>query len=216
MLMRGPIPLQRAHWILRAVAALLVAALLAPAIALADADPASDVLLGTSVFYPYAPPVSAATQKRLNAEAAAAVRAHFPIKVAIIGTPTDLGAVPNLFGKPQQYADFLDQEISFNSKQPLLVVMPQGYGTAGLPSAATQAARSLPSPGHGGEQLAQSSLAALPKLAGAAGHPIANVTPTSRGGSGGSSPALLVAIIAVVAIALTAAVIASRRRAGTR
>jgi hypothetical protein len=208
--------LLRPAWLVSTIAAVLAVASLAPASALADADPASDVLLGTSVFYPYAPPVSAATQKRLNAEAAAAARAHFPIKVAIIATPTDLGAVPNLFGKPQQYADFLDQEISFNSKQPLLVVMPEGYGTAGLPSAATQAARSLPSPGHVGEQLAQSSLAALPKLAGAAGHPIANVTPTSHGGSGGTSPALLVAIIAVVAIALTAAVIAIRRRAGAR
>ena len=33
--------------------------------------------------------------------------------------------------KPQQYAMFLDQEISFNGKQPLLVVMAAGYGSAG-------------------------------------------------------------------------------------
>ncbi len=201
---------------MRVIAAVLAAALLIPAGALADADPASDVLLGVSVFYPYSPPVSQAVQKRLNAEAVAAAHAHFPIKVAIIASPIDLGAIPNLFGKPQQYASFLDQEISFNTKQPLLVVMPAGYGTAGLPPAATAAARSLPSPGHGSAQLATSVLAALPKLATAAGHPIANVTSTPRGGSGGSSTGLLVAILVAVAVAVAAGVIALRRRAVVR
>ena len=84
------------------VAWLLVAALapaLAPAPALADADPASDVLLGTSVFYPYSPPVSGSLQKQLNAEAAAAARAHFPIKIAVIASPVDLGALPTMFAK---------------------------------------------------------------------------------------------------------------------
>jgi hypothetical protein len=198
------------------IAAVLSAVLLAPAIALADADPASDVLLGVSVFYPYSPPVSQSVQKQLNAQAAAAARAHFPIKVAIIASPVDLGALPDLFGKPQQYASFLDQEISFNTKQPLLVVMPAGYGTAGLPPAATAAARSLPSPGHDSAQLAASVLAAVPKLAAAAGHPIANVTATPRGGSGGSSTGLLIAILAIAAVAVTSAVIAIRRRAGPR
>jgi hypothetical protein len=214
--MWAPISPQRARWVLRAVAATLALALLAPAVAIADADPASDVLLGASVFYPYSPPVPAATQKRLNGEAAAAARAHFPIKIAIIASPIDLGALPNLFGKPQQYATFLDQEISFNRKQALLVVMPAGYGTAGLPQAASAAARSLPSPGRTGDQLTASALAAVPKLAAAAGHPVANASVTPRGGSGSTSPGLLVGIVAVVAIALTAAVITVRRRAGTR
>ena len=34
-----------------------------PPAALADGDPASDVLLGQSVFYPYSPPVAAGLQK---------------------------------------------------------------------------------------------------------------------------------------------------------
>ena len=37
----------------------------------------------------------------------------FPVKVALIAAPTDLGVIPDLFGKPQPYAQFLDQEISF-------------------------------------------------------------------------------------------------------
>ena len=121
----------------------LAAAALIPASALADGDPASDVLLGENVFYPYTPPVSAALQKTLNTETAAARRAHFPIKVALIASPADLGMIPDLFNKPQKYADFLDQEISFQNKQLLLVVMPAGYGVQGLPATAISATASL-------------------------------------------------------------------------
>ena len=62
---------------------------------------------------PVQPAVAAGLQKSLNAETAGASRLHFPIKVALIASPADLGAIPSLFAKPQQYADFLDQEISF-------------------------------------------------------------------------------------------------------
>jgi hypothetical protein len=52
--------------------------------------------------------------------------------VALIASPLDLRVIPSLYGKPQQYADFLDQEISFAGKQRLLVVMPDGYVTQGF------------------------------------------------------------------------------------
>ena len=91
--------------------------------------------------------VAPALQTRLNAETAAASRAHFPIKVALIAAPADLGAIPSLFGKPQHYADFLDQEISFvDIKRLLLVVMPNGYGVQHLGGAAQAAAASLEKP----------------------------------------------------------------------
>jgi hypothetical protein len=48
--------------------------------------------------------------------------------VAVVAGPYDLGSVPSLFGKPQKYADFLGQEDFYFFKDPLLVVMPQGYG----------------------------------------------------------------------------------------
>src|SRR4030088_2524992 len=124
----------------------LVLASLHPASAIADGDPASDVLLGENVFYPYSPPVSATLQKTLNAETAAAAKAHVPIKVALIASPVDLGVIPGVFGKPQAYAQFLDQEISFQKKQPLLVVMSTGYGVQGMSAAATRAAASLSKP----------------------------------------------------------------------
>jgi hypothetical protein len=118
------------------LAALLAAALLCP-LAVGDADPASDVLLGENVFYPYSPQVSARLQATLNAQVAAAHRGHLPIKVALIATPVDLGALPTFFGKPRQYAAFLDQEISFGGKVPLLVVMlaqAAGHPVAAAPS----------------------------------------------------------------------------------
>jgi hypothetical protein len=200
------------------IAILLATALAVPAVALADADPASDVLLGTSVFYPYSPAVPAALQKRLNAAAAAAARAHFPLKIALISQPIDLGAIPDLFGKPQQYANFLDQEISYQAKQPLLVVMPAGYGSAGLPAAATAAVATLPKPaGASGTTLAQTALAALPKLSASAGHPIGSLPGgTGQPSSGGGSSAVLVVILAAVAIAAAVAVIVLRRRAARR
>jgi hypothetical protein len=207
--------------IARTVAALLVAAVLVPAgAALADGDPASDVLLGQNVFYPYMPPVSATLQKQLNAETAAAAKAKFPIRVALIASPIDLGTIPELFGKPQQYADFLDQEISFQGKQPLLVVMAAGYGVQALPAASTSAAKTLAPPaGKTGNDLASAALTVVSKLASAAGHPIAGAGSGSAGsGSGGGSSALIVILLVFVAVlsAGALALITLRRRAVQR
>jgi hypothetical protein len=199
------------------VAVLAPAAMLAPEVALADGDPASDVLLGENVFYPYSPPVSAALQKSLNAATAAASRARFPIKVALIASPVDLGVIPDLFGKPQKYADFLDQEISFQTKQPLLVVMSTGYGAQGLDARAKSAIASLPKPaGKQSEALATAALLAVTRLAAAAGHSIKGSTAPqtgSRSGGGGSSAPLVIALaVAAGATAGALALITFRRR----
>ncbi len=196
-----------------ALATVLLAAALAPAAALADGDPASDVLLGQNVFYPYQPPTSASAQKTLNAATAAAKKAGFPIKVALIGAPVDLGVIPNLFGKPQEYADFLDQEISFQGKQQLLVVMAAGYGTQGVSPAVTHAAASLPKPtGTTPTALATAAVTAVAKLATADGHPIKGVPGVGGSGSSSSSPTVIVVILALAALGAAAALVAIRRR----
>jgi hypothetical protein len=190
------------------------AAVLIPAsAALADADPASDLLVAGSVFYPYSKPVSSQMQRTLNAEVAAASRAHFSIKVALIGAPLDLGGLPALYGKPQQYAQFLDQELTFSGKPRLLVVMPAGYGVAGLTADATAAAASLPKPTAGtSDDLARAAVAAIPKLAAAAGHPLGRVKAPSVGGGGSVWDDLGFAIVAVAAVLAAAYIIAFRRR----
>lgn len=212
-----------------AVLTAILAAAITSGAALADGDPASDMLLAQSVFYPYSQAVTTGLQKSLNAEAAAANRAHFPIKVALIESPEDLGAIPSLFGKPQQYATFLDEEISFQgTKDLLLVVMPNGYGVAGLSPSATSAAASLPKPaGRRSEDIAGAALLALPKLAAAAGHPIAAVSAApgtgegssggggngnGNGNGGGGAGAAAVAALAVGAIVVAAGVMWFRHR----
>jgi hypothetical protein len=193
------------------VVALLMSTLL-PAAVLADGDPASDVLLGENVFYPYSPPTSPALQKQLNAATAAAKQAHFPLKVALIGAPVDLGVIPSLFGKPQKYADFLDQEISFQTKQPLLVVMAAGYGVQGVDAKTKAAAAALAKPASTkSNDLARAAIIAVPKLAAAAGHPL-NGEGGGSGGGGDSSRVILVAALAAVAIAAAAALVVVRRR----
>jgi len=116
---------------------LLVASMLVAPYALADGDPPSDYLLAAGVFYPFEPPTAPALRSQLEHALAQLKAEGMNLKVAIVGAPTDLGAVPDLFGKPQTYASFLDREISFNQPQPLLVVMPAGFGeaNAGPPSA---------------------------------------------------------------------------------
>ncbi len=194
--------------------------LLVPAAALADGDPASDTLLGENVFYPYAPPVTGAVQRTLNSETAAAKRDRFPIKVALIAAPTDLGVIPSLFGKPQQYAHFLDQEISFVGKQQLLVVMANGYGTEGFTGPAKLAVSALKPPaGRTSTYLAQAAITAVARISAAAGHPIKGVRGlpgSSSGSSGGSSTTPILIGLIVAALAVAGAVVLLRRRQPVR
>jgi hypothetical protein len=193
--------------------AILAALAVAPVPARADGDPASDVLLGQNVFYPYQPPVAADLQKALDAETAVAARVHFPIKVALIASPVDLGVITQLFGKPQQYARFLDQEISYQTRQPLLVVMRDGYGTQGLPAPAAALVRTLPKPASGrSEDLARAALAAVPRIARTAGHPLE--ARAAGGGGKGSGRGLLLAILVGAASAVSVALLVLRHRAG--
>jgi hypothetical protein len=102
--------------LLKALAITFAVAILAPSVVRGDGDPASDVLLVRSIFFTYDPPVSPGLQKTLSAEVAAANRANFPVKVALIRSRRDLGLIPELFGKPQQYADFLGRRSRSNTR----------------------------------------------------------------------------------------------------
>jgi MYXO-CTERM domain-containing protein len=200
------------------LALIVLAGVLALAnIARADGDPASDVLLGENVFYPYAPAVPGSLQKTLNTETAAAAKQHFPLKVALIGSPVDLGVIPDLFGKPQQYADFLVQEISFQRhKQPLLVVMSTGYGVQGLDAKTAAAVARIPKPaGKSNADLARAAIGAVAALARASGNPLTGVPGINGTSSSGSSSTTIVVIVLAVGAALVAAALAiltARRR----
>ena len=191
----------------------VLATAVAPGIARADGDPASDVLLREDVFYPYSEPVSADLQKKLDAEMAAATQAHFPIKVALIQSAVDLGAVTSLFDRPQRYADFLEQEIDFQTRQPLLVVMPQGFGVQGLSGPSAAAAGSLIRPTGGqSDDLARAAIAAVDTLAAAAGHRIGTDAGSSAADAGGPSGTLVLGALAFAALAAGAALYARGAR----
>ena len=188
-----------------------VAAGLAPQGASADSDPASDFLPTANVFVPYTPKIAPKLQAQLNGATAAAKKAGYPVKVAIIATAADLGGVPNLFNQPTRYAAFLGREISFNGKQqPLLVVMPVGLGTYQAGAKATSAISGIKVK-TGVDGLGNAALEGVVKLAAAAGHPIKGFKPVSSGGGGGASPVVFAIPIALLVLVLA---IVSYRRAG--
>ena len=135
----------------RAALGLLLALALAPS-ALADGDPASDVLVPPDIrVYMTNGATDLELEKTVQATAQKVSDAGLPIKVAIIGNKTDLGAVPQLWAKPQVYARFLGAELRFVYKDTLLIVMPQGFGINGpYPPAegAGGALRHRPAQGH--------------------------------------------------------------------
>ncbi len=133
--------------------------------AVADGDPASDVLLFDDVYLPLEP-VSGPLAQQLKDAVAAANKSGFKIKVALILTATDLGSVPVLFNQPGQYAKFLGAELSGLYKERLLIVMPVGFGLyrGGADTTAALASLAGIKIGAGPDGLAQGALAALKRL----------------------------------------------------
>lgn len=185
-----------------------------PATARADGDPASDILLSQDVFYPYAPNVvSKPFQTALNNMLATSKKNGFGVKVALIAATGDLGSVPQLFNDPQKYADLLTQEISFNSKPRVLVVLPAGIGGNNLGDNAGPALQDVVVKDDSPDGLAQTALQALGKLTAAAGKPVpVPHVAASSGGSKSSTSPLLVFGVPVALVALAAAFMARRGR----
>jgi hypothetical protein len=180
-----------------------LAVLLAPCgVALADGDPASDVLLGQDVFLPYSQ-ISSRLERQLYAVCDAARRDGYPLKVALIAARSDLGVVPALFDKPQAYARFLSAELSSVVAGPVLVVMPSGFGLAVQGHQRSVSALAGVHPGAGADALATAALSAIRRLAASAGRPLGSI---GGGSSAGASPATIRhAVTAMLVLAALAA-----------
>lgn len=204
-----------------------VAALAPPAPALADGDPASDVLLSEDVFFPYAPnTVSKPVEEALKTTVARAKEKGLALKVALIADVRDLGSVGQLLGKPQEYADLLTTEISLNVRDGdpvknarVLTVQPSGLGGNNLGDNAGDALEGvLPLEEEGADGLARTAAVAVGKLAAADGKPI--VMPelpaaASASDGGGGIPAWVAVGVPVLLLGLAfAAVSALSRRKG--
>jgi hypothetical protein len=198
---------------LATLGALLTGLLATAPAAYSDADPASDVLLSQDVYYPYSPPVSRPLSRQLSGLVAVAKQRGFPLKVALIGTPNDLGGVPHFFGQPQEYAAFLGQELSMPNKPELLVAMPNGYGLFGVPPPAAASLRDLPAPAGRGDALARQAIVAVPRIARAAGYEVPAPKPVAGSRSTGLQSAVLIALpVLIVVLAGGALALVNRRR----
>lgn len=182
--------------------AALCGAALAPTAALADGDPASDYLINFPVYVPFQPPLSRAVARELDRASVRTRATGHEIRAAVIATPSDLGAVPDFFGRPQEYAKFLLGEIKAVYRGGLVVVMPAGFGTAGLPA---RAARSLAGlqvgSGAGPEALTRAATLAVQRLAAAGGHPIKPVAAEQAAPAAAWGRAALAIVAAALATA---------------
>jgi hypothetical protein len=117
----------------------------APAAALADGDPGSDVLLLQNLFTASDSGVSVAQQLQLGRLLDATTTAGAPVRVAIISRKDDLGSVESLWNEPQTYAEYLGLELGDTYGGRLLIVMPDGYGVYwhANPGAATKLEQAL-------------------------------------------------------------------------
>jgi hypothetical protein len=151
---------------MRHLALLLAALTLLPGVALADGDPASDVLYFTDVFVSFEE-TSKPLIAKLEHETEVARAQARPIKVAVIWAKTDMGAVPLLYNKPDTYARFLAAELQGILTGPLLIVMPSGFGLSikhAKQKAATKALASVPFHAETVDELTQTATAAVRKL----------------------------------------------------
>jgi len=206
------------------LAALAVVATVAETVdfALADGDPASDVLLQQDYFLPYQPPVCAQLKNALAQATLRSDAAGYRVKVAVIESPTDLGLATTFFGRPAAYADFLGRELrSFSphlQKQltgvPLVVVMPQGIALFQASDRANQAVKGIAvSSSADSNALTRAAVKAVPAIAAAAGHPIKD-PPIASGCSHKKSTTLL--FVLPILLVLAAVLLMRFRRPRTR
>ena len=183
---------------------LALAAVVAAPIARADGDPASDYLLSQQTFLSPNARISASDTAQLNALVTAARRRGYTIRVAVIQSSYDLGAVTSLDKKPRLYAHFLSQELRLVYKKRLLVVMPNGFGIAdnGKPALAEQAVLDRLSPAGtlDGAALVAATVSALRALTAHAGLPVA-ATGSSHDATAGDSVVIACAVALVLLLA---------------
>jgi hypothetical protein len=195
----------------------VLAAVAAPA-AHADGDPASDYLLSQATFVPPDVHVPPAYEQQLNQTVRDAKARGYTIRVALIGTRYDMGAVTILYGKPKQYARFLGKELAFVYQGRLLVVMPGGLAVSkngvAQPAEQTVVDRVAP-PGDHGTALASAATKAVVRLAANAGVvvPIAPLAASGRSsGSNTNRDRIVIAVAALVVAAALALLVVFRRR----
>jgi hypothetical protein len=199
-----------------ATACALAALTVLPGVARADGDPPSDVLLFQDAYLPYRPKVPQNVADGLTETLKKLRGKGYPLKVAVIATQNDLGSIPTFFGRPQDYANHLQGEIAFNKPEPLLVVMPVGYGVADAGDKAPDVVEELDPPGSGesGDTIGRAAIDAALALAEAEGKAVpAPDLPAAEEEDGGTSPAIVFGVpVLLLAIGGGLAALRARQR----
>jgi cytochrome oxidase Cu insertion factor (SCO1/SenC/PrrC family)/thiol-disulfide isomerase/thioredoxin len=203
------------------VLALLVATAAGAPAARADGDPGSDVLVYQPLFLTSDAGVSVAQQVKLGGLLQNAERDRFPVRVAIIATPQDLGAVTGLWRQPRAYARFLGIELSLAYRGRLLVVMPNGFGFNWPGHSAAAAYRALGKVPIRPRDLATAAQAGVGALAAASGVKLAGATrrpsapqpsaPSAEHAAGRSGADTTVAIVAAALLVAAGLALLFRR-----
>jgi hypothetical protein len=220
---------------LRLVALVAALALLTfPAVARADGDPASDILLAQDVFFPYAPMTAPRLSDALTKLLERTRSSGYPMKVALIESEGDLGANADLFGRPLDYANLLAEELrTLRHGRPgdeelhLLVVMPVGFSGSGLGDRVDEALAPVRIEAAAqSDGLARAAIEAVARLASVNGHstpipPEAKLALAPRDESTErSSPSVLPFVlpfgVVTIASAIAGLVAARRRRQAER
>jgi thiol-disulfide isomerase/thioredoxin len=141
---------------------------------LSGGDPASDVLEYQDMFMAADAGGTLVQTQHLQDVIAAAGRAGYPVRVAVIASEADLGAVRALWRRPRIYARFLGLELSLVNHEAVLVVMPNGVGLyqPGSSLAADTALLARISISSKSRSPASRAAEAVTSLAAASGHPI--------------------------------------------
>lgn len=126
------VPRTPARTLILALLGSLLGALALTPLAHAHGDPTTEYLKVRQFFIPSDVKAPAAKKQRLAAVVAGANRAGFKIRVGLVASSYDLGAVPQLYGKPRAYVRFVSEELANETGYHgrVLVVMPDGFGFA--------------------------------------------------------------------------------------
>jgi hypothetical protein len=191
----------------------------AAAPAQADGDPASDVLALQTLFLPQDAGLPLGQQAQLVALLAAARRGGYQLRVALIASSADLGSVTELWRQPENYAEFLGQELSLVYRGPVLVVMPNGFGLYRRdrpPSAEQTALVGIRAPTATAGGLGTAALGAIRRLAAESGHVLALPRTTVPSAATSGSAATVSWLVFAIGIALIAVAWAASLRAQPR
>lgn len=198
----------------------LVLALLTPAAARADGDPSSDVLLFQDAYLPYFPAPSDAEAQTLVRLLEQVRREGHPMKVSVILGTGDLGAYPDLFGRPADYAELLESELAVRLRRPrLLVVMPAGLAGRNLGPEGGAVLQDIEvDAGDGSDGLVRTAIEAVARVASANGEPTEvpeiakDPEPAAAGGRSYTALYVVSGLIVLLGLALIAASFALRGR----